>query len=92
MAHLWNEWYTEYIEFENANANTDQHDAGNNNTAMKTPDFPFLVVRMEDLIFHADAVVPQMCECVGGTLKGDKVKQYVKIASRNNGIDISGGA
>jgi len=89
MAHLWNEWYTEYIEFENAN--TDQHHAGVTNIAMKTPDFPFIVVRMEDLIFNADAVIPQMCECVGGTLKGDHVKQYANIANMNHGIDKSGG-
>lgn len=45
LAHLWNDWYNEYIQGE----------------------FPRLVVRMEDLVFHAKSVITQVCECVGGT-------------------------
>ena len=87
IAHLWNEWYTEYIEF-------DESSSDNNNKAvtMKTPDFPFLVVRMEDMVFHADTVLPQVCECLGGTLNnGGHVKHYAMIANQNIGIDKSMG-
>ena len=31
-------------------------------------DFPRLMVRYEDLLLHTDEVLPQICECVGGTL------------------------
>jgi len=88
MPHLWNEWYGEYIEFES----TDQHDhQQSGNTIMKPSVFPLLVVRMEDLVFHAETVVPQLCECAGGTLKSEEVQHYANVANRNHGIDISGG-
>jgi len=34
----------------------------------KTNEFPFLVVRFEDLLFHAEEVVSQACHCAGGTM------------------------
>lgn len=29
-------------------------------------DFPRLIVRMEDLVFHTESTVTQICECAGG--------------------------
>ena len=91
MAHLWNEWYGDYIEFEEEEDTTATTGASIHTTNMKTPDTPFLVLRMEDLIFHADTVLPQMCECVGGKLRGSRVQQITEIANRNAGIDRSSG-
>ena len=88
MAHLWNEWYTEYIEFDESSSENKNKKA----VTMKTPDFPFLVVRMEDMVFHADTVLPQICECLGGTVNnGGQVKHYAIIANQNHGIDTSTG-
>jgi len=39
-------------------------------------DFPRLIVRFEDLLFHAESVVQQVCECGGGTLHEDKKFEY----------------
>ncbi len=81
MAHFWNEWYSDYIRFEN-----------DNKTMVSPLDFPFIVVRMEDLIFHADTVIPIMCECGGGKLKDGGVKRVTKIANGyNHAVDTSTG-
>jgi hypothetical protein len=92
MAHLWNEWYTEYIEFDDSSSSNNNDNNNNKAVTMKTPDFPFLVVRMEDILFHADTVLPQICECLGGKINnGGQVKHFAMIANRNQGIDESGG-
>ena len=31
-------------------------------------DFPRLIIRYEDLLLHADEIMPQICECVGAEL------------------------
>lgn len=41
--------------------------------------FPRLIVRYEDLLLHADQVIPQVCDCVGGTL----------VNTEKNGIALS---
>ena len=81
IAHLWNEWNLDYIKFQE------------DNKSMKSPtDFPFIVIRLEDLTFHAHTIIPKMCECAGGTVKRDgQVKFTPKIANRNHGVDVSSG-
>ncbi len=58
--------------------------------------FPRLIVRMEDLVFRADEVLPQICECFGGTWQNhhDKtqVRHQPKVANRNAGIDTGLGS
>ena len=91
MAHLWNEWYSEYIRFDNDNTNDNSH---NNRTAIMTSpiDFPFIVVRLEDLIFHPETVIPKICECGGGTVNGGTVHQITEIANGyNHAVDTSSG-
>ncbi len=39
-------------------------------------DFPRLIVRFEDLLFHAEIVVQKICECGGGKLFSDKPFKY----------------
>jgi hypothetical protein len=50
--------------------------------------FPRLIVRLEDLVFHADTVVPQLCTCAGGT--HTKEFQHSKtVQNQNAGIDTT---
>jgi hypothetical protein len=52
----------------------------------RTGSFPFVIVRMEDLVFHAETVVPQLCECAGMSYRGE-LKHTGEIANRNHGIE-----
>lgn len=38
----------------------------------KEADYPFLMVRFEDLIFHAKNVTTQICHCAGGVIRTDR--------------------
>jgi hypothetical protein len=71
LPHMWNEWYSQYVDPKNAT-------------------FPRLIVRMEDLLFHAETVVPQICECLG--FRSEPALTHQKEASnkRNTGIDREG--
>ena len=62
LAHLWNDWYTEYMH----------------------GDFPRIFVRMEDLVFHAETVVRQVCTCVGGTPA--KTFRYITESAKHGDI------
>lgn len=82
LGHLWNEWNSEYIKFQ-------EH-----SNAMASPtDFPFIVVRLEDLTFHGQTVIPQICECAGGTVRNNgQIRQHAKIANgHNHAVDTSSG-
>lgn len=93
MGHLWNEWYGDYIEFESSTNAGESEQAENTTAIMKPPTVPFVVVRMEDLVFHAKTVVPQLCSCVGESVKREGQIQYVsKLQNHNRGIDNSKGA
>ena len=86
MGHFWNHWYGDYIDFES----TDGNDAKQTQKiALKPQTVPFLVVRMEDLVFHAKTVVPQLCKCAGGTMKGNKIKYVTETQNQNHGIEIA---
>lgn len=92
LVHLWNEWYGGYIKFEDKRGKEKQLGKNNATTAtMKPPGFPFLLVRMEDLVFHAQTVVPQLCKCAGTDLVNDKVIHHAEILNANSGIDTTGG-
>ena len=54
----------------------------------KDDDFPRLIVRLEDLVFHAETVIPQICTCAGGTFKQDFVHSSI-VQNQNVGIDTS---
>jgi len=45
-------------------------------------DYPHLIIRMEDLLFFPDEVVPQICECAGGKLKVTR-KAHVHIVAES---------
>ena len=66
---LWNDWYNNYLAI--------GHD--NNNDPINS-DFPRLMIRFEDILFHTEEVITQVCKCGGGTLINNK-----------NGIVLDGG-
>lgn len=81
MGHLWSEWYLDYIKFQ-----------ADNKTMVSPVDFPFLMLRMEDLVFHAETVIPIMCECGGGKMKEGGIKQTSTIANGyNHAVNTSSG-
>ena len=63
LAHMWNEWYHEYID----------------------ADFPRIVVRLEDLVFHSKEVITDICNCIGGKMQKDfqYVTQTAKVGDDN---------
>ena len=48
----------------------------------KKADFPFLMVRLEDLIFHAENVTTEMCKCAGGVIRTDRPFSHVVQSSK----------
>ena len=47
----------------------------------KEAKYPFLMVRNEDLIFHAETVTTQVCHCAGGAIRSDRpFSHYVESA------------
>jgi hypothetical protein len=51
--------------------------------------FPRIIVRLEDLVFYGDSVLPQLCQCAG--LKYAASFTHAKhIANQNHGIDQNG--
>lgn len=52
-------------------------------------DFPRLVLRLEDLLFHAEETITQVCECGGGTMKSGGFVHVADVANLNPGIETS---
>ena len=46
------------------------------------PQFPFLLVRFEDIIFHPKEVTKAVCECAGGQLNRGEFKYIVDSAKK----------
>ena len=61
------------------------------NAYLNVTAYPRVMVRLEDIIFRADQVVPTICECFGGTYRKNEdtngVYQRADVANRNPGID-----
>ena len=51
--------------------------------------FPRLLVRLEDLIFHADQIIPQICDCAGVN-HNQEIVHHAQVSNRNHGIDMEG--
>lgn len=86
IVHLYNEWYLKYVDFEN-----DDDGKNDGHVKMREPSFPFLLVRMEDLVFHGQTVVPQLCKCAGATYHGGDLRHHASVANTNRGVDVSDG-
>lgn len=62
------------------------------NAYFNVTSYPRLMVRLEDIIFRAEEVVPKICECYGGewmNRKENVVHHNAHVANRNIGIDMS---
>lgn len=46
-------------------------------------DFPYIVVRFEDLQFHAKNVTYQICECAGGEIRTDRPFSYIVDSAKD---------
>ena len=62
LAHLWNDWYAQYLE---------------------QADFPYIVVRFEDLQFYAKNITYQICECAGGEIRTDRPFKYIVDSAKD---------
>ena len=59
----------------------------------KGGDFPFLVIRMEDLVFYPKETLHQVCECAGGKIRTDQPFQFITDSAKGDskGHDTSTG-
>ena len=62
LAHLWNDWYAQYLEKAN---------------------FPYIVVRFEDLQFYTKNITYQICECAGGKIRTDRPFRYIVDSAKD---------
>jgi hypothetical protein len=78
LAHLWNDWYSYYLDVKKRGGGDD---------------FPFLVVRMEDLVFYPKETTTQVCECAGGKIREDQKFQLITDSAKGDskGHDTSTG-
>lgn len=55
--------------------------------------YPRLIVRLEDLVFHAKETTTTICECVGGKMRTDRPFTYVLDSAKadSRGHDTSTG-
>lgn len=52
------------------------------NGAYIDADFPRLIIRFEDLLLHARAVITEICRCYGGTLVNETHIQYIATSAK----------
>lgn len=78
LAHLWNDWYSYYLDLSKRGGGDD---------------FPFLVVRMEDIVFYPKETIYQVCECAGGKIRDDQPFQLITDSAKKDspGHDASTG-
>lgn len=55
--------------------------------------YPWIMVRMEDLIFHAKETITQVCTCIGGVVRSDRPFTYIVDSAKcdSPGHDCSTG-
>ncbi|MGK3742938.1 MAG: hypothetical protein ACI90V_009794 [Bacillariaceae sp.] len=49
---------------------------------VKGGDTPFVVVRMEDLVFYPKETITTVCECAGGRIRDDQLFQHVTDSAK----------
>jgi hypothetical protein len=78
LAHMWNDWYGYYLDITKRGGGDD---------------FPYLVVRMEDLVFYPKETITQVCECAGGKIRDDQTFQLITDSAKGDskGHDASTG-
>jgi hypothetical protein len=63
LAHLWSDWYREYVD---------------------AKDLPRIMVRFEDLLFHTEAVVEEIRDCVGATWIDEEQFHYAAAPAKTH--------
>ena len=78
LAHLWNDWYSYYLDLKKRGGGDD---------------FPYLVIRMEDIVFYPKETIHKVCECAGGKIREDQAFQLVTDSAKGDspGHDASTG-
>lgn len=49
--------------------------------------YPKLIVRMEDVVFHAETILPPICECIGAKFSGSLLHEQDATNPQKDGID-----
>lgn len=70
LAHLWNDWYAYYLKGGIKGIGGD--------------DIPFVVVRMEDLVFFSKETTTLVCECAGGKIRNDQPFQHITDSAKKD--------
>jgi hypothetical protein len=68
LAAVWNDWYGQYFDTNQKETDTNKDDDNVN--------YPRLIVRYEDLLFHAETVIKQVCACGGGKMRFEDNLMY----------------
>jgi hypothetical protein len=78
-------------EDESASPQKDQHNNLHNNN--QNEHYPWIMVRMEDLIFHAKETITKVCSCIGGVVRTDRPFTYIVDSAKcdSPGHDCSTG-
>ena len=72
LAHLWNDWYRDYLR-----ARIPPNLENNNNTT-----YPWIAVRIEDLVFRTVPTIRAVCTCAGGQLR--EKFQYITDSAKKD--------
>jgi len=77
LAHMWNDWYSYYLDISKRGGD----------------DFPYLVIRIEDLVFYPKETLRQVCECAGGKIRDDQPFELITDSAKKDskGHDASTG-
>lgn len=51
---------------------------------LKEADYPFVAVRMEDLVFYPKETIGQVCECAGGKIRTDQAFKFVVESAKKD--------
>ena len=76
LAHMWNQWYLEYLLPESlqrpgTSQNSVNHTMTDEYSKEDLEGKPYIAIRFEDLLFHAPAVIQAIAECAGMDLLFD---------------------
>lgn len=77
LQHLWNDWYNEYYNMLSTSTNRSDTDNRQNEN-----NHPLLIVRMEDLVFHAEETITAVCECAGGKIYSNRPFQLIEKSAK----------
>ena len=98
--HLWNKWYSAYIDiamlpFDLKKINNDSNNNNNNNnnnnenvliSSKQYTYFPFIFVRFEDLLFKSNQLLNLVCnQCVNGKSKKEERINHMEKAVKYHG-------